>query len=143
MIYIDTDIVHNTWYSDIKDSYVNTGNTAFVMKIYNPLHRETKDLYIYDGSSTTDKNIFTIHITHTPSQESGITSTLYLDNWLGQNDYKIYYISGTTDGNYNPSEIYLIDSGILYIYNEHVNLNHVGYDPNITVSFTNTGFTYL
>lgn len=144
MIYINTDEMYNKWYSDIKESYICTGDTAFVMKIYNPTFKQTKNLYIYDSSSTSDKNIFTIVVTHNPLAESGYTSTLYVDNWLGYNEYEIYYISGKTDGNFSPSEIYLLDSGFVYIYNEYINNNFTGYvTPYVINTFNYSGFTYL
>ena len=133
MIRINTSLTGNTFYSYVKTP-VETGNTYYLMVLNNNFLKDEKRFIIEDISTGATPNIFNIYITHDQSNEDVTTPTLYLDNWQGYNDYKIYYRNGLINS-YYMDEDYLVAEGIMYIYNDYT-----CYEP--TTGTTTINYTY-
>jgi len=133
MIYINTD-ASNTFNMYIGNSPAEKGE--FLCVIENPTLRKIKKFKIIDNSQLiTNKNTFTINITHIPIAENLLTPVLYLDNWLGYNYFKIYYSGGTVPNTLIMSESALIAEGIFNIYS-----NSICYTPRTGTTTLDYGF---
>jgi len=122
MVYWNLSASTNTWYSDINETA--TGLT-YSMSLYNKLLKTTQIFNIFDASSTINKNIFSVNITHNSGLTStGATPTLFLDNWDGYNDYIITL---------NNTEV---DRGFVYIiYDTLTYPTYSGYTANIAITY--------